>query len=227
MDGCWPNKTLLQNPKSESTQPKAKTDPISEPKLNVPPKPNLPTKPRTTISAHSSLIREDSKEGNLIQGTWSLTLVDQKKIDCDEIKWTRAKTFLCTSIGDEFYYLPDDVVEENHLAFELREKQQLQDQRDLNAALRLAAKEGDCKNPLSSQVSTLKQIEKDKLAEKNKDLQWCSHKINFKKPRRPITSWSINGERPIKKKPERVIITIGRSNIHIVSHLVHKLDMYG
>ena len=38
---------------------------------------------------------------------------------------------------------------------------------------------------------------------------------------------SIKGESATKIKPENVTITIGRSNIHSVSHLVHKLDMYG
>ena len=93
--------------------------------------------------------------------------------------------------------------------------------------MRLLAEENTSENPLSSQASTVEQFEKDKLTEKNKDLQWCSQKINFKKHRWSSTSVSVKGERVTKKKPAKVTITIERSNLHIVSHLVHRLDIYG
>ena len=109
-------------------------------------------------------------------------------------------------------------MEEDRLAHELWQQQLAQDQKDQNEAMRLAAEKSNSENPLSSQASTLVQIEKDKLAENNKDEVWCSEKINLSKLRWPITSVSIKGKRATKKKPAKVIITVERSNHHKVAH---------
>ena len=65
----------------------------------------------------------------------------------------------------------------------LWQQQLAQDRKDQNEAMRLAAEEASAENPLSSQASALMQIEKDKLAEKNKDQKWCTEKINLRKLR--------------------------------------------
>jgi hypothetical protein len=71
------------------------------------------------------------------------------------------------------------------------------------------------------------QIEKDKLAEKNKDQKWCTEKINLRKLRWPITSVALKVERATKKKSAKVLITIERSNHHSVTHLADRLEIYG
>ena len=71
------------------------------------------------------------------------------------------------------------------------------------------------------------QIEKDKLAEKNKDQLWCAEKINLRKLRWPITSVALKVERATKKKSAKVLITIERSNHHSVTHLADRLEIYG
>ena len=110
----------------ELNQSKTIAIPNSEPELNVPPKPNPPTKIRTTTSAASSIIREDSEEGNLILtlvGPRGLTVLkSEEHFKEANPSCVGAKTVLHTSSGDEFDYLSDDVIDENRLAFELWEK---------------------------------------------------------------------------------------------------------
>ena len=50
------------------------------------------------------------------------------------------KNVLRTCSGDDFNYLPDDVVKKNSLAYELWQQQQGQDQKDLNAPSNLLLK---------------------------------------------------------------------------------------
>ena len=98
---------------------------------------------------------------------------------------------------------------------------------DQNEAMRLAAEEASTENPLPTQAYTMKQIEKGKLAEKNKNQVWCTEKINLRKLRWPITFVSLKVERATKEKYAKVLITVDRSNHHSVSHLVDKLEIYG
>ena len=121
-----------------------------------------------------------------------------------ESSGARVDAALLNLSDDEFNYLPTKVIEEDGLAYELWQQQLAQDRKDQNEAMQLGTEEANTENPLSSQASTLMQIGKDKLAEKNKDQVWCTKKINLGKLRLPITSISLKGERAMKKKSAKV-----------------------
>ena len=176
----FPTILLLSNP-SKTFPLNVPQNPDFEPELNVPQNPNPQTKIRTTTSTPSSPIPEEPEEGNLIPRHRRSTRNDGQEIrrtfQEGESSCAGAKTVLRTSSGDEFDYLPDDVVAENRLAYQQWQQQQAQDQKDLNATLKIAIEDGNSENPISSQASVLDQIKNDRLAKKNEDFQWCSKKI--------------------------------------------------
>ena len=137
-----------------------------------------------------------------------------------ESSGARVDAVILNLSDDEFDYLPAKVIEQDRLTYELWQQQLAQDRKYQNEAMRLDTKEANIETPLSSQASSLMQIEKDKLTEKNKDQVWCTEKINLRKLRWWIISVSLKVERATKKKSAKVLITVERSNHHNVSHLV-------
>jgi len=55
--------------------------------------------------------------------------------------------------------------------------------------------------------------------QKNKDLTWCSKKINFRKYKAKIVNATISGERATKRRPAKAFIKIDRSNSSSAEHV--------
>ena len=110
--------------------------------------------------------------------------------------------------------------EESRRAFKELGRRKTQDKKDLKTAYQLAKK--GMKYPLFSQEETLKEIEK----KKNKDLTWCSEKLNFRKYKAKIVNASISGERATKIRSAKALIKITRPDSTITEQIHTTLDTF-
>ena len=143
-----------------------------------------------------------------------------------ESSQARAKIVLRTSGAEDLDYIPADVLEEHRLAQEALEQKKSQDRRDLKIAYQLAqqeAEEARSENPLLSQVSAYKKIEKSKA----EDLKFCEDQLNFRKHKCKILFSSITGQRATKCQPVKAFLKVTREDGTFTTHYHTRMEIFG